>query len=188
MKKLTILFIFTTLNILTNHTLGKNFIINYYHKGEIVHTQQLPQGSAISTLPELNLVSCDDKINLFVGWVTENDVTKYQTTNTTPPSFINTDYIPTTDINLYAIFADKEPTSEFTWQQISSINELKNNDQIIITSNDNNYAIGKTIENDRLTAIKITKSEDKSTITPNDNVQIFTLKSSDLTGPPHSFR
>ena len=182
MKKLTILFIFTILNILTNHTLGKNFIINYYHKGEIVHTQQLPQGSAISTLPELNLVSCDDKINLFVGWVTENDVTKYQTTNTTPPSFINTDYIPTTDINLYAIFANKAPTSEFTWQQISSINELKNNDQIIITSNDNNYAIGKTIENNRLTAIKITKSEDKSTITPNDNVQIFTLKSSDLTG------
>jgi hypothetical protein len=83
--------------------------------------------------------------------------------------------VPTTNISLYAVFADGIDNGELIWQRIKSNSELKDNDQIIIAANGYNYAIGKTIKNDRLTAVEITKSNDKSTLTPNDNVQIFTL-------------
>ena len=163
------------LNLISTIICGENFEVNYYHKGVIVHTQQVVSGEAISTFPELNLVSCNDEINLFAGWIAEDDVTKYQTANTTPPTFITEEYVPTTNINLYALFADKEQTNEMVWQQVKSNSELKDNDQIIITAHNFNYAIGKTIDNKHLTAIEITKSNDKLTLTPNDNVQIFTL-------------
>lgn len=167
------------LNLLSTIIWGENFEVNYYHKGVIVHTQQVVPGEAIGTLPELNLVSCNDEINLFAGWIAEDDVTKYQTNNTATPTFITEEYVPTTNINLYALFADKEQTNEMVWQQVKSNSELKDNDQIIITAHNFNYAIGKTIYNKHLTAIEITKSNDKLTLTPNDNVQIFTLKKID---------
>ena len=156
---------------------GEDFLVNYYHKGAIVHTQQITKGSAIGTLPELNLTSCDDKINIFVGWIAEADIAKYQTANTTTPTFITEEYTPTTNTNLYAVFADGKSTGEFIWQQVKSKSELKDNDQIIITAHSHNYAISKTFNKDKqLVAIEITKSEDKSTITPNEDVQIFTLE------------
>ncbi len=156
---------------------GEDFLVNYYHKGAIVHTQQITEGSAIGTLPELNLTSCDDKINIFVGWIAEADIAKYQTANTTTPTFITEEYTPTTNTNLYAVFADGKSTGEFIWQQVKSKSELKDNDQIIITAHSHNYAISKTFNKDKqLVALEITKSEDKSTITPNEDVQIFTLE------------
>ncbi|MEE1090028.1 MAG: hypothetical protein UH103_01235, partial [Paludibacteraceae bacterium] len=160
---------------------AEQLTINYYHKGTIVHSQQIEQGTAINTLPQLNLTSCDNNINIFAGWITEEDFNNYKTANTTTPTFVTEEYKPTTNINLYAIFADKEhPSTEFTWQQVKSTDELKNNDQIIITAHKYNYAIGKTIDNNkRLIIAEITKSEDKSTIIPNDNVQIFTLTETD---------
>ena len=159
---------------------AEQLIINYYHKGTIVHSQQIEQGTAINTLPQLNLSSCDNNINIFAGWIAEEDIDNYQTANTITPTFITEEYIPTTDINLYAIFADKEnPSTEFTWQQVKSTDELKNNDQIIITAHKHNYAIGKNIDKQHLIAVAITKSEDKSTITPNNDVQIFTLIETD---------
>ena len=167
------------LNLVSTIIWGENFEINYYHKGVSVYTQQVVQGEAIGTLPELNLVSCNDEINLFAGWIAEDDVAKYQTSNTATPTFITEEYVPTTNINLYAVFADKEQTNEMVWQQVKSNSELKDNDQIIITAHNFNYAIGKTIVNNHLTAIEITKSKDKSTITPNNDVQIFTLKKID---------
>ncbi len=177
MKKQIFLFTTIILNFLSTPIWGEDFFINYYHKGEIIHTQQVTQGSTIEAFPILNLESCNSEINIFAGWITEEEVTKYQTINTSTPTFVATDYIPTTDINLYAVFADREATNDITWQQIKSRSELKDNDQIIITANNYNYAIGKTIDNtNRLTAIEITKSEDKSTLIPNDDVQIFTLK------------
>lgn len=175
MKNQYFLFIII-LNLLSTTVWGENFSVNYYHKGVIVHTQQITQGEAIGSLPELNLVSCNNEIPLFAGWITESDANKYQTINTTTPSFITADYTPTADLNLYALFADKEQTNDMAWQQVKSNSELKDNDQIIITANSYNYAIGKTIDkNKRLTAVEITKSNDKLTLTPNDNVQIFTL-------------
>ncbi len=175
MKKQYFLFIII-LNLLSTGVWGGDFLVNYYHKGAIVHTQQVAEGSTIGVLPELNLESCDDEINLFAGWIAENDVTKYQTNNSATPTFITEEYIPTTNINLYAVFADGKSTGELIWQRVKSKSELKDNDQIIITAHSHNYAIGKTIDNNRLTAVGITKSEDKSTITPNDDIQIFTLK------------
>lgn len=176
MKRLSFL-LTIILNLFSTTMWGEDFLVNYYHKGSIVHTQQITEGSAIGTLPELNLTSCDDKINIFVGWIAEADIAKYQTANTTTPTFITEEYTPTTNTNLYAVFADGKSTGEFIWQQVKSKSELKDNDQIIITAHNHNYAIGKTIDkNDRLTAVGITKSDDKSTITPNDDVQIFTLK------------
>ena len=175
MKKQLILFIII-LNIISINIWGDNVSINYYHKGAIVHTQQIEEGSVIGSFPELNLESCNDEINIFVGWITEADAAQYQTSNSTPPTFITTNYIPTTDLNLYALFADKASTDEIPWQQVKSNTELKDNDKIIITAHTYNYAIGTTFNtNDQLKAIEITKSEDKSTIIPNNNVQIFTL-------------
>ena len=52
---------------------AEQLTINYYHKGTIVHSQQIEQGTAINTLPQLNLTSCDNNINIFVGWITEED-------------------------------------------------------------------------------------------------------------------
>lgn len=159
---------------------AEQLTINYYHKGTIVHSQQIEQGTAIDTFPQLKLTSCDNDINIFAGWIAEEDIKNYQTANTITPTFVTEEYKPTTNINLYALFADKEhPSTEFIWQQVKSTDELKNNDQIIITAHKYNYAIGKKIDNNKLTAIAITKSEDKSTITPNNDVQIFTLIETD---------
>ncbi|MBR5190065.1 MAG: InlB B-repeat-containing protein [Paludibacteraceae bacterium] len=175
MKKQLILFIII-LNIISINIWGNNVSINYYHKGAIVHTQQIEEGSVIGSFPTLSLTSCDNEINIFAGWITEADAAQYQTSNSTPPTLITTDYIPTTDLNLYALFADKASTDEIPWQQVKSNTELKDNDKIIITAHTYNYAIGTTFNtNDQLKAIEITKSEDKSTIIPNNNVQIFTL-------------
>ena len=176
MKKQLILFAII-LNIISLNVWGDSFSINYYHKGTIVHTQQITQGSAIGSFPNLTLTSCDDEINIFAGWVNEIDASKYQTANTTTPTFITEEYVPTENTNLYAVFADSEVSPEIIWQQVKSTSELKDNDQIIITANNYNYAIGKTINNkDQLKAITIEKSENKSIITQNDNIQIFTLK------------
>lgn len=160
---------------------AEQLTINYYHKGTIVHSQQIEQGTAINTLPQLNITSCDNNINIFVGWITEEDFNNYKIANTITPTLVTEEYKPTTNINLYALFADKEhPSTEFTWQQVKSTNELKDNDKIIITAHKYDYAIGKTIDNyKRLIIAEITKSEDKSTIIPNDNVQIFTLTETD---------
>lgn len=160
---------------------AEQLTINYYHKGTIVHSQQIEQGTAIDTFPQLKLTSCDNNINIFVGWITEEDFNNYKIANTITPTFVTEEYKPTTNINLYAIFADKEnPSTEFTWQQVKSTNELKDNDQIIITAHKYDYAIGKKIDNNkRLIIAEVTKSEDKSTIIPNDNVQIFTLIETD---------
>ncbi|MBR5238539.1 MAG: InlB B-repeat-containing protein [Paludibacteraceae bacterium] len=176
MKKRLILFVII-LNIISLNVWGDSFSINYYHKGTIVHTQQITQGSTIGSFPNLTLIACDDEINIFAGWINEIDASKYQTANTTTPTFITEEHIPTTDLNLYAVFADGKSTGELIWQRIKSRTELKDNDQIIITAHNHNYAIGKTVDkNNRLTAVEITKSDDKSTITPNNDVQIFTLK------------
>ena len=134
MKKQLILFIII-LNIISINIWGDNVSINYYHKGTIVHTQQIEEGSVIGSFPELSLESCNDEINIFVGWITEADAAQYQTANSTPPTLITTDYIPTTDLNLYALFADKASTDEIPWQQVKSNTELKDNDKIIITHN-----------------------------------------------------
>ena len=156
---------------------GEDFLVNYYHKGAIVHTQQITKGSAIGTLPELNLTSCDDKINIFVGWIAEADIAKYQTANTTTPTFITEEYTPTTNTNLYAVFADSKETNTATWTLVTKTSQLKDKDQIIITANNYNYAIGKTFnKNKQLVAVEIIKNEDKSIITPTEDVQIFTLE------------
>ena len=129
MKKQLILSIII-LNIISINIWGNNVSINYYHKGAIVHTQQIEQGSAIDSFPTLSLTSCDNEINIFVGWITEADAAQYQTSNSTPPTLITTNYIPTTDLNLYALFADKASTDEIPWQQVKSNTELKDNDKI----------------------------------------------------------
>ena len=161
MKKLSLLSIIT-LTLLSTSIWGENFSINYYHKGTIVHTQQITQGSAIDSFPALTLESCNDEINIFAGWITETDASKYQTSNSTPPTLITTDYIPTTNLNLYALFANKTSTDEIPWQQVKSNTELKDNDKIIITANNFSYAVGKSIDkNNHLTAIEVTKSTKK---------------------------
>ena len=175
MKKRLILFVII-LNIISLNVWGDSFSINYYHKGTIVHTQQITQGSAIGSFPNLTLTSCDDEINIFAGWITEADATNYTTANTTTPTFLTADYIPNTDMNLYALFADKDLTSEIPWQQVKSKSELKDNDKIIIAAHSYNYAIGATFNKDsQLNAVEIIKSEDKSTITQKGDAQIFTL-------------
>ena len=175
MKKQLILFIII-LNIISINIWGENVSINYYHKGTIVHTQQIEEGSVIGSFPELSLESCNDEINIFAGWITEADAAQYQTSNSTPPTLITTDYIPTTDLNLYALFADKASTDEIPWQQVKSNTELKDNDKIIIAAHNYNYAIGATFnKNNQLNAVEITKSEDKSTISQKGDAQIFTL-------------
>ena len=79
-------------------------------------------------------------------------------------------------MNLYALFADKDLTSEIPWQQVKSNTELKDNDKIIITAHSYNYAIGTTFNKDsQLNAVEIIKSEDKSTISQKGDAQIFTL-------------
>ena len=175
MKKRLILFVII-LNIISLNVWGDSFSINYYHKGAIVHTQQITQGSAIGSFPNLTLTSCDDEINIFAGWINEIDASKYQTANTTTPTFITEEYVPTENTNLYAVFADSEVSPEIIWQQVKSKSELKDNDQIIITANNFNYAVGKSIDkNNHLTAIEVTKSADKNTLTPNESIQIFSL-------------
>ena len=176
MKKLSFLLIII-LNLLSAIAWGEDFSVNYYHKGAVVYTQQVAEGTAIGSFPTLTLTSCNDEINIFVGWIAETDTANYQSTCTTTPTFITEDYIPTANTNLYALFADSQETPETTWQQVKSKSELKDNDQIIIAANNYNYAIGKTFKNNQLVAIEIIKSE--STITPNDDVQIFTLKKFD---------
>ena len=123
MQKHTLLFTII-LNLLSTAVWGEDFLVNYYHKGVIVHTQQVAQGSAIGSLPDLNLVSCNDEIPLFAGWIGERDVNKYQTISTTTPSFITADYVPTADINLYAVFADGIDSGELVWQRVKSNSEL----------------------------------------------------------------
>lgn len=175
MKKLSFLLIII-LNLLSAIAWGEDFSVNYYHKGAVVYTQQVAEGTAIGSFPTLTLTSCNDEINIFIGWIAETDIANYQSTSTTTPTYITEDYIPTSNTNLYALFADSQETPETTWQQVKSKSELKDNDQIIIAANNYNYAIGKTFKNNQLVAIEIIKSEDKSTITPNNDVQIFTLE------------
>ena len=178
MKKLSFLLIII-LNLLSATMWGEDFSVNYYHKGAVVYTQQVAEGTAIGSFPTLTLTSCNDEINIFVGWIAETDTANYQSTSTTTPTFITEDYIPTSNTNLYALFADSQETPKTTWQQVKTKSELKDNDQIIIAANNYNYAIGKTFKNNQLVAIEIIKSEDKSTITPTEDVQIFTLKKID---------
>ena len=158
---------------------GGDFLVNYYHKGVIVHTQQVTQGSAIGSLPELNLESCDDEINLFVGWIAETDVANYQEANNTTPTFITEDYVPTANTNLYALFADGEAVGTSKWSLVTKISQLRDGDKIIIAAAANNYAMGKILENNRFNAVKITKSEDKTVIYPTDEVQKLTINLTD---------
>ena len=174
MKKLSFLLIII-LNLLSAIAWGEDFSVNYYHKGAVVYTQQVAEGTAIGSFPTLTLTSCNDEINIFVGWIAETDTANYPISSTTTPTFITEDYIPTANTNLYALFADSQETPETTWQQVKSKSELKDNDQIIIAANNYNYAIGKTFKNNQLVAVETIKSEDKSTITPTEDVQIFTL-------------
>ena len=176
MKKLSLSLIII-LNLLSTAVWGGDFLVNYYHKGVIVHTQQVVEGEPIGALPELSLTSCNNEINIFVGWIAETDIANYQTANTATPIFITENYIPTANTNLYALFADGKATADLQWQRVKSKSELKDNDQIIIAANGFNYAIGKTINKDnRLVGVEITKSADRSIITPTEDVQIFTLE------------
>lgn len=180
--KLRLIFIFTILNVFYFALRSEKITINYYHKDSIVHIQQVTNGEPIGILPELKLKSCNKDITIFAGWIAESDITNYHTPSNTTPTFITEEYIPNVDINLYATFADGEISTDSTWQRIKSTNELSDKEKVIIAANGYNYAIGKNINNsERLSAVEITKNEDQSIITPNDDVQIFTLnKISDL--------
>ena len=174
MKKLSFL-LTIILNLFSATMWGEDFLVNYYHKGVVVHTQQVAQGSAIGALPKLNLTSCDDKINIFIGWITDADITKYQTANTTKPTLITEEYIPTSNTNLYAVFADSEEINTATWTLVTKTSQLKDGDQIIITSA--NFAMGKNINNKQINATNITRSEDKTILYPTEETQIFTINS-----------
>ena len=178
MKKQLILFVII-LNIISINIWGDNVSINYYHKGAIVHTQQIEEGSVIGSLPELSLESCNDEINIFAGWITEADASQYQTANTTPPTLITTDYIPTTDLNLYALFADSENINN-EWLCVTNASQLKENDQIIITTQNATFAMSKTLESKKFLAIAITHNDDKSKIYPtSENIEILTIKTTE---------
>ena len=178
MKKQLILFVII-LNIISINIWGDNISINYYHKGAIIHTQQITQGSAIGSFPTLSLTSCDNKINIFVGWINEIDASKYQTANTTTPTFITEEYIPTTDLNLYALFADNKNIIN-EWLCVTNASQLKDGDQIIITSQNATSAMSKTLKNKTFLATPITSNEDKSKIySPSENVEILTIKTTE---------
>ena len=181
MKKRLILFVII-LNIISLNVWGDSFSINYYHKGTIVHTQQITQGSAIGSFPNLTLTSCDDEINIFVGWINEIDASKYQTANTTTPTFITEEHIPTTDLNLYALFADNKNINN-EWLCVTNASQLKENDQIIITTQNATSAMSKTLENKKILEIEITCNDDKSKIYPtSENIEILTIKTTNKNG------
>jgi hypothetical protein len=123
---------------------SENFTINYYHKGEIVHTQNVTPGDNLGTLPNLNnLTSCNETICHFAGWIAESDIEKYTTINSTHPTLAKTTDIPTSDLNLYAIFTDNNSENTETWSLVTENSQLKDQDKIIITSAAQNYAMGK---------------------------------------------
>lgn len=179
MKKQLILFIII-LNIISINIWGDNVSINYYHKGTIVHTQQIEEDSVIGSFPELSLESCNDEINIFAGWITEADASKYQTSNSTPPTLITADHVPDTDMNLYALFADKEEINNKEWLCITNVSQLKDGDQIIITTQGVTKAMSKTLENKKIIATPISSNDNKSKIfSPSEEVEILTIKTTE---------
>ena len=157
---------------------SENFTINYYHKGEIVDTKIVTPGDCLGTLPNLKLTSCNETICHFAGWIAESDIEKYTTINSTHPTLAKTTDIPTSDLNLYAIFTDNNSENTETWSLVTEKSQLKDQDKIIITSAAQNYAMGKNFnEKQQLAAVKITKSDDKSILYPTDETLVFTAHS-----------
>ena len=179
MKKQLILFVII-LNIISLNVWGNSFSINYYHKGKIIYTQQITHGSAIGSFPELSLESCNDEINIFVGWINETDKNNYIKASTTIPTLITTDHIPDTDMNLYALFADKEEINNKEWLCITNTSQLKDGDQIIITTQGVTKAMSKTLENKKIIATPISSNDNKSKIfSPSEEVEILTIKTTE---------
>ena len=66
------------------------------------------------------------------------------------------------------------PVSESTWQLVTDINELHENDQIVIVANSYNYALSTNQKTNNRGQASVTKTD--NTITFGDDVQIITLK------------
>lgn len=165
------------LNLLSTSVWGEDFLVNYYHKGAIVHQQQVAEGSAIGALPQLVLNSCNNNIAYFAGWIKEDDANNYLVANNTTPTFINEEFVPTSNINLYALFADSQEKSAETWTIVTKSSELTNGDKIILASADKNHAMSSYMnaDNNKFLCTNITKSTDKSVLFPNDSTLVLTI-------------
>lgn len=77
---------------------------------------------------------------------------------------------------------DSGTPASTVWSLVTDASTLAVGDEIVIVASDYDYALGATQNSNNRKAVSIAKSDDKSTVTPNDEVQILTLTKGSTNG------
>ena len=164
----TILFSFNSLC-----SKAESSVVNFWHNGENIHSVSVENGNNITSFPNTNsLSSTNDNLPLFVGWTTDT-VGFTNTASNIEPNYFDFSTPISSNINLYAIFANG--TQNDSWRIVSQTSELTDGCQVIIASTKKSVAAGPNTDNKYRKSNPITLSSDTTQITNIGDATIFTL-------------
>ena len=156
-----------------------DYTISWLANGQLVGNHNFGCGSNIDVayVPEdasVTSAMCDGS-KVFVGWAE----TEFEKTNTPSATIITYDdfgdIAVTGDQKYYAVFADESGSVNYEWTLVLDASTLAVNDSIVIVASDYLKALSTTQNDNNRSAVNITKSDDKATVSLGGTVQIIRL-------------
>lgn len=154
-----------TITWLANGLAISSHIFNY---GSNIDVAYVPEDASITS------AMCDGS-KILVGWSDE----EFEETNTPSATIITHDdfgdIAVTGNKTYYAVFADESGSVNYEWTLVLDASTLAVNDSIVIVASDYLKALSTTQNDNNRSAVNITKSDDKATVSLGGTVQIIRL-------------
>ena len=157
----------------SNNSFCQNYQIIFHHYNEKYDTITILKNEKINPNDIPTSTSCDNaNYPYFIGWTNDKKITN----NTTKPTIIDENTPINSDLNLYPIFSNTPNSNQAKWILLKDISNLKLGDRIVIAASEYDYALSTTQNTNDRARIKITKNQNDSTITLNNDIQIITIE------------
>lgn len=148
------------------------YTINLYDAGALTSFQVVPD--VLYILPDTGNAS--GETYTLIGWST----TEINPSTTVDPTatLLTGSQNATANLTLYAVYSFVTTTpgqATTSYQLVTAVSQLAAGDEVVIAAADFNYAISKTQNTNNRKATGITKTSDKSQITIDSSVDVFTL-------------
>ena len=157
----------------SNNSLCQNYQIIFHHYNEKYDTITILKNEKINPNDIPTSTSCDNaNYPYFIGWTNDKKITN----NTTRPTIIDENTSINNDLNLYPVFSNTPTSNRAKWILLKDISNLKLGDRIVIAASEYDYALSTTQNTNDRARIKITKNQNDSTITLNNDIQIITIE------------
>ena len=171
LSKIIYILLFSTItNIAISQT---NYCVIFHHYNGKSDTIIVSSNEKLNPTDIPTSASCDTtNYPHFIGWT--ND--KYHAHNPTKPNIINENSQIEYDLNLYPVFSTHPDSDNNEWKLLKNTSNLKVGDKIIIVASEYDYALSTNQNTNDRGRAKITKNNNDSTITFNEDSQIITIE------------